>query len=488
MATADTTFTNTSGVDPTAQQDQARQLVQMLAQMRAQAPAAFRYGRLQGADVGDAAKNPTASLQTGTGLHNDLFGLNTPEQHQLTPQETQAYEKSIAPFEAYEQRVYGAKNNFPLILAILGGALGPMFGPMLGGALGLGSGLAGTAVGDALMGGLTSTISGGNPLMGALGGGLGALGGAGIGSLLHGLGGAAGGAAGALGNGASLVGSDAGDVLDAAGNVASTLSPVAITAGLSGGASTLGEIGAGLGSTLSGFGSPGTVGNNPDQSAYTTPYGTQGGGTGTAISTSGGFGLPGAIPSASGNNSSTDNTLSPLTVTANPYPTISPLNLLTNFPQFSNTPADIHAPPAPPPKNLGSKIINSIGGLNPQDFPAVFPGHFPIPGVVPPLGGSGAPNPFNSLPPSDLGPGGSPGAPGGTPGSTPGSPGSTPGPVATPAPTGGVGGLGGGSHGSITGSPFGGGGAGAGGLGGINIQGSAAPNIYPWNTLTGGGL
>lgn len=408
----------------------------------------------------------------------------------------------------------------PLVAALLAGPLGGPLAAAIGlpGFGGLSAATVGSSLISALGGGIGGGASGGaeGALLGALSGGLGTLGGAELANLFRGLN--IGGGAGSL-----LSGSAGGDVINGLTGAPIDLSGLTVTApalggGLPGAAGALG----GLAGTY-GFGNP----NTPTTLPNSTPQDwadflhrigggdtLAGGGVNhfggdpgsdtisggappntieglTVTPPSGGIpGIPAGFPGTPGNPVTVD----PLTVTPEPRTHPDPVLPLDIIKDPILNPGPGPAPPngSPPtdgsPKKFIDDIIKTITGPgNPTlpgspalpPFPSIqFPPGFPGgPGGPDGPGGPGNPDPFT--PPVTGGPG-SPGGPG-TPGEPP-LPGITlpdfkfTNPKLSPP-----------ALAASTGSPFGGGGAGPAGLGSINLKGSAAPDIYPWSTITGGG-
>lgn len=332
-----------------------------------------------------------------------------------------------------------------------------------------------TKVADALISGGLGAASGGlqgglpGALMGGLGGGLGSLGGSGLGSLLGG------GAGGVAGDAAGAAGAAAGSGIAGAlpGTVSELVIP-GITNALGGLAGAGGALGAGA---FTGFGGGPPGGNLSPAGGPTAgdpllsgagpgslPYDPLGIGGGLGDQLGGGSG-----PSTSTSPNGLGPEVDPLTVTAAPGNGLDLANLggvLGNVGPFDKPITYDNGPnQGDVNKDLGKvfdSLIKSLGG-----------GAGGIVSTHPANGGGGGLGP---------GPGGGPGGPGGG-GPGGGGPGSLP---SLPNMAGPGGAGGGGPMPLINGGPGGGSGVGPGGPGNLDLQGSLAPDIYPWTS--GGGL
>lgn len=365
--------------------------------------------------------------------------------------------------------------------AALGMLLGPAAGGLIGGLTGLGS-AASTALGSGLTAFGTGLAEGEKPLQAAIGGL-----GAGAGGFLGagGLGGAAGGAAG--GSGLGFLSGLSPNFSAAAGDVG-TFSPSAAAAGLGG--ITSGALGGGaLGSVLgNGLSNPtgtlsgavqggGDLGANTVEGITVTAPRAAAGGIGGAAGAGAG-GLAGGM--TGGWSGTPENAVSPeidvtAPKTATTGPQIDPAQIATNIPGLIPTSSYTPAPQLDQPQNNAnrdSKIGQNVADLLNKLLNGGGPsggsqgGRSTVTDPFTPGGGTSGPGDKNTGPI-----GGTPNAPNAPSPGTPAIHATSPSFSSTQA-----GGKG------VTGSPFGGG-AGPAALGSINLKGSAAPDIYPWQTV-----
>ena len=370
------------------------------------------------------------------------------------------------------------KTVAPALVAMI-----PGVGTAIGTALGL-SGAAATGVGSALAAGATGLATGQKPLQALL-----TAAGAGAGGYFGGAGGA-GGAAGSAGG-------------DFAGGLGNALGGLATDAGGWGAAAAglgdvgLGTFGAGLGSALAGTGLGGLAGGLAGGGLGDSAGGLANGGSLPASATQGlgpntvpelvvqgskgGLGNLGVGASlGAGAGAALPNVVPELTVTApkqpvSSNPSIEPATILGSIPGLTPSPSGgLDVKLDQQPNNLGKDIKSAT------DLIKVLLGNGQG-------GGGTSPSPRESRPGvTPMGPegGGSGGGPGGG--------GTTTSPIPGVTPTNTGGGLGTPSNGGIK-SPMAQVGAGTGGSSGVGVsgpgnlklQGSLAPNIYPW--MGGGG-